>query len=252
MKKILAISDLHCGAVAGLLPPNYHHRDRDIKLQQNRVQEHLWDHWKLMCDSIGHVDIIICNGDIVDGCNRHSHGKDILISDIMVQCDIACQCLKMIDANKYIFTQGSGYHVNDNPSADEMICKMMNGDWYNWFGDVYVDNIVINIQHETPFSKDPGGRFNSQRKDANQLKLQGNDADIFIRSHTHYFAYSGDANSLTVTTPCWKGLDGFVSKKSQILPHNGYILFNVEGSDYSWDYYTFVTPAYFFAKHNNY
>lgn len=252
MKKVLAISDTHCGAVSGLLPPNYYNKDRDIHLQQTRVQEFLWDFWKAMCSEVGHVDIVICNGDIIDGCNRHSQGKDVLISDIMVQCDIACQLLHMIDADKFIFTQGSGYHVNDNPSADEMICKMMGGEWYSWFGDILIDNIRINIQHETSFSKDPSGRFNSQRKDANQLKLQGDESDIYIRSHTHYFAYSGDSNSMTVVTPCWKGMDGFVSKKSQMRPDNGYVLFNIEGSNYSWDYNIFKIPKYFFAKFKNY
>ena len=170
----------------------------------------------------------------------------------MVQCDIAKQLLSMIDCSHFIFTQGSNYHVDDNPSADEMICRLMGGEWYGHFGDVMFDNITMNIQHWASFSKDPSGRFNSQRKDANLLKLQGDEAEIYVRSHTHSFAYTGDSSSMTVTTPCWKGMDGFISEKSQMRPDNGYVLFNIEGSNYSWDYNVFKVPKYFFTKHRNY
>jgi hypothetical protein len=253
MKKVLAISDLHCGGMSGLLPPNYYNADRDLYLKQSRVQEFVFEYYRVMCKEIGRVDLVICNGDIVEGLNKHGKGKDVLITDMMVQCDIAKTVLSMIDCNHYIFTQGSNYHVNDNPSADEMICHEMNGDWYGWFGDVMVDNITINVQHETSFTKDPSNQFNSQQKDISLLKLQGDDpADIYLRSHIHRFTYTGNSNSMTVTTPCWKGMDGFTSKKSQLRPDNGYVLFNIEGSNYSWDYNIFKIPKYFFTKHNNY
>lgn len=244
---------MHCGGMSGVLPTNYYHADRDLHLTQSRVQEFLFDAWSNMCQDVGKVDAVICNGDIVDGLNRKGRGKDIQIADMMVQCDIAKQLLSMIDCERFIFTQGSGYHVDDNPSADEMICRLMKGEWYEWFGDVMFDNITINIQHETSFSKDPSGQFNSQRKDANLLILQGDEpADIYLRSHIHRFTYTGNSSSMTVTTPCWKGMDGFVSKKSQLRPDNGYVLFNIEGSNYSWDYNVFKIPKYFFTKHRNY
>lgn len=243
---------MHCGGSSGMLPRDYYNADRDMHLQQSRVQEFLYEQWENMVLNVGEVDAVICNGDIVDGLNRKGKGKDIQVTDMIVQCDIARQLLSMINTQRFIFTQGSNYHTGDNPSADEMICTMMRGEWFGHFGDVMFDNITMNVQHWTSFSKDPSGRFNSQRKDANLLKLQGDEADVYIRSHAHYFAYSGDSNSITVTTPCWKGMDGFVSEKSQQRPDNGYILFNIEGSDYTWQYNIFKIPKYFFTKVRNY
>lgn len=235
MKRVLVVSDMHCGGASGVLPRDYYNADRDLHLQQSRVQEFLYDAWCQMIQMVGHVDAVICNGDIVDGLNRRSGGKDIAVTDMVVQCDIAKQLLSMIDTERYIFTQGSNYHVNDNPSADEMVCTMMRGEWYGYFGDVMFDNITMNIQHWKSYSKNNHGGFDSMMGDIDQMRLDGDESDIYIRSHIHSFKYSGGPNYMAVATPCWKGMDGFVSIKSQKRPDNGYILFNIEGSDYSWD-----------------
>lgn len=237
----------------GLLPPRYYHKDRDLELKQSKLQEFVWSYWTGMCKQIGHVDAVICNGDIVDGLNYKGRGKDVLVSDYLVQCDIARQCLKMIDCGgEWIFTEGSGYHTGHNPSADEICCEMMGGEWYGWFGDADFENITMNIQHHASYSGNPGNRYNSQQQFVNNLKLQGDDADIFIRSHTHNFAYSGSSSSITINTPCWKGLDGHMGLKSQQRPDNGWVLFKVDGSDYSWDHTVFKIPKQLFAKHEKY
>lgn len=252
MKRVLVLSDMHCGGASGMLPRDYYNADRDLHLQQSHVQEMLFEQWENMVHSVGAVDAVICNGDIVDGLNRKSKGKDIQVTDMMVQCDIARQLLSMIDCHRFIFTQGSNYHIGDNPSCDEMICTMMKGEWFGHFGDVMFDNITMNVQHWKSYSKNNHGGFDSMMGDIDQLRLQGDEADIYIRSHIHNFKYSGGSNYLAVATPCWKGMDGFTSEKSQKRPDNGYILFNIEGSDYSWDYNIFKIPKYFFVKHRNY
>lgn len=232
----------------GLLPRGYYNAARDLSLSQSKSQAFLWDEWEMMCRNVGHVDAVICNGDMVEGLNRKGKGKDVQICDMKVQCDIANTALSMIDADRFIFTQGSGYHVDDNPSNDEAICDAMGGEWFGWFGDVTFEGVTFNLQHGCPFSEDPSNRFNSQQKKVNNLALQGDEADVYIRSHTHFFAYSGSNKNLVVNTPCWKGMDGFVSTKSQQRPHNGYILFNVSGTDYSWDFHVFNIPKQIFTK----
>jgi hypothetical protein len=252
MKKILVIADSHCGGRRGMLPPNYYYPDRDLHLEQSRVQEFTYERWHIMCKTIGHVDAVICNGDMVEGLNRKGGGIDILVPDIMVQCDIGRVLLNEIDTDRFIFIQGSKYHVDDNPSADEMLCKMMNGEWYGFFGDVMFDNITFNLQHYGPPSNRNSGGFTSMIAGIDELRLDGDECDIYIKSHTHMFKYAGGSNYLVVTTPCWKSLDDYCSTKNQKRPDNGYILFNVEGSDYSWDYNIFKVPKYFFSKYKNY
>jgi hypothetical protein len=252
MKQILFISDMHCGSNVGMLPPNYHNEERDLYLTQSKAQELLYDQWNAMCVTIGHVDCVVCNGDIVEGLNKNGGGKDILVADVMVQCDIARILLRMIDTDKFIFVQGSKYHVGDNPSADEIICTMMKGEWYGYFGDIMFDNVRFNVQHWGPYSKKNDGGFNSLISDVDQLRLDGDENDIYVKSHTHNFKYAGVSNYLVLTTPCWKTLDGFCSIKNQKRPDNGYVLFKVEGSNWTYDYSIFKVPKYFFSKFKNY
>jgi len=53
MKRILCVSDMHCGGMSGVLPSNYYHADRDLHLTQSRVQEFLFDAWSNMCQDVG-------------------------------------------------------------------------------------------------------------------------------------------------------------------------------------------------------
>lgn len=248
LKRILILSDLHCGSQFGLLPPDYYNKERDLTLHQSKIQDFLWDHWMQMIKDVGTVDKVICNGDIIDGTNYKGQGKDLLTTDVYVQCDIAKTCLNMIKCNEFIFTQGSGYHVGHNISADEVLCNMMGGKWYGYFGDLIIDNITMNVMHWGSYSKRSGSRFNSQQVMVNELLLEDTSADIFIRSHTHYFAFSGTSKSLVVNTPCWKGLDGHCSVTSQQRPDNGYVLFNINGADYSWDHVVFKVPRQLFVN----
>jgi len=252
MKKVLVVSDLHCGGSSGMLPRNYYNAERDLHLTTNKVQEFLFEQWENMVLTVGEVDAVICNGDIVDGLNSKSKGKDILVTDMMVQCDIARQLLSMINTKRFIFTQGSKYHTNDNPSADEIVCTMLRGEWYDYFGDILFDNIKMNVQHYGPYSSRNDGAFSSMIRSIDQLRLDGDDADIYIKSHSHTFKYAGGPNYIAMTTPCWKGMDGYTMTKSQKRPDNGYVLFNIEGSDYTWSYNIFKVPKYFFAKVRNY
>jgi len=67
-----------------MLPRNYYNAERDLHLTTNKVQEFLFEQWENMVLAVGEVDAVICNGDIVDGLNSKSKGKDILVTDMMV------------------------------------------------------------------------------------------------------------------------------------------------------------------------
>jgi hypothetical protein len=215
--------------------------------QLNNVQQFLWDHWKSMVNSIGHVDCVICDGDMVEGINRREGAKQT-IPDVLFQAKMAKELLMMIDTDKFIFTCGSPYHVGANPNADQMVCDLTGGEYLEEDGNIIIDNIIIHVRHDQPYAKDPSGRYNSQQKDAMIMRLNNDNADIFLRGHTHRFNYSGNIHNLSVSIPCWKSLDAFMRRTSQELPDCGYILFNIEGSDYSWNQMVFNVPNKLFRK----
>jgi len=240
VKVVLGISDTHVGSMYGLCMPN-------MGFVLNDVQQFLWDHWVAMCKAIGHVDCVICDGDMIEGINKKEGAKQT-IPDVMIQVKMAKALLSMIDADKFVFTCGSPYHVGCNPNADQMLCEMMGGEYLEEDGNVDVDDIVIHVRHHASYSKNPDGRYNSQQKDAMIMRLNEDKADIILRGHTHRFNYSGNIHNITISIPCWKSLDAFMRRSSSELPDCGYILMKIDGADYSWDQMVFNVPNKLFRK----
>jgi len=151
----------------------------------------------------------------------------------------------MIDADKIYITNGSKYHVSQT-SGDQIVCDMVDGIWLGDHQFMKIEDITMHVRHKIGYSSTPYSRCTGQRKEAMIMKSQGTNVDIYLRSHTHKFNFSGDANDMTVNTPCWKGLDHFINQNSQEMPDNGYVLFEIEGPNYRWDYNIFSIPHAFY------
>ena len=60
MKRVLILSDTHCGSIFGLTPPDYHNH-------YNEIQKVGWDFYEETISNLGNIDLCIVNGDAVDG-----------------------------------------------------------------------------------------------------------------------------------------------------------------------------------------
>ncbi|OQA51500.1 MAG: Calcineurin-like phosphoesterase [Bacteroidetes bacterium ADurb.Bin302] len=241
-KKVLVLSDIHVGSNVGPFFPEYADPNTGNAYTANTVQQYLYEQWIKMVDAVGAVDMVIVNGDTIDGCNPAEDGVGEITTSLMTQCEVAAKLLKMIDCNKFIFTAGSRYHIQDNINCDQLVCKFIDGQWINTNGFINIERIKLHARHFQPYSSVPYGRCTSQRKEAFILSSQGLKVDIYIRSHTHQYYYSGNSNDLTISTPCWKGLDDFMNRRSHEIPDNGYVVINVDDADYDWEPYIFNIP----------
>lgn len=248
MKKILCISDLHCGSLSGLMPKDFHDDANNEKFVMNEVQLYLFDNWYRMCKEVGHVDYCFVVGDLVDGANYGEKGKGQSTTDIYTQAKMAVTLLKMIDTTNFIIVDGSGYHVGQEISGDMVVSDMLQADFGNPDIDFQCESVKFHIRHHESWSRDPGGRHTSARKEANVSVLQNEEVDVFIRGHTHSFNFNGDKRNITVILPCWKGPDKFQRKKYMEIPDNGYVLFNVNGVNYDWEQTIFNVPKHMFRK----
>ena len=84
--------------------------------------------------------------------------------------------------------------------------------------------------------------YHGTKDEAYEMEHDGWDIDIYVRSHTHSFDYSGNSQNLTINTPCWKGRDAYIEQKKVERADNGYVLINVDGSNYSWEHMVFNVP----------
>lgn len=247
--KILCVSDLHCGSLSGLMSNRFYDEQNRETIQQNEIQAFLYDYWMRMCKDVGKVDKVIVCGDLVDGLNKAEHGRGQSTTDMMTQCKMAYELLKMINTNEYIIVDGSPYHTGWEISGDLVVCNMLGGTWGDIDVDATFENVNFHIRHCESWTKDPGGRHTSARKEANLSSLQGEEIDIFLRGHTHSFVFNGDKRNTTVVVPSWKGPDRFMRKKNIEIPDCGYVVFTVDNTNYSWEQTVFNVPKQLFRKH---
>jgi len=75
-RHFIVVSDLHCGSIVALCPPDLVSVDEGTPLPQNEIQKWLWDHWQDFWRWVpgaigtdGDVTLVL-NGDLIEG-NHH-------------------------------------------------------------------------------------------------------------------------------------------------------------------------------------
>jgi len=250
VKRILVVSDLHLGSNVAICLPEEYDTDNNQSYTANEISRFYFDKWCEM-RNLGHFDMVVVNGDVVDGSNPKSSGIGTYTSDIHSQAVMAAKLLKMIDTDEFLFTDGSAYHTGrfkGGISGDHLTCDLIGGKWLGLWDNFTVEGINLHVQHHGAVSSTPYGRCTPQQKTALLMKAQDTPSDIYIHSHTHKFVFSGNSTNLTIGTPCWKGIDDFIGKMHQDIPDNGYVIIEVENNDYTWKYHIFGVPFAFYKK----
>ena len=96
-KKVLIIGDLHCGSMCGLTHPDWFVSKGRNQFYAN-LQREMWDDYLEMCNDFGKVDVLIVNGDVIDGKGGRSGSTELVTADMFEQCDMAVKALEQIDA----------------------------------------------------------------------------------------------------------------------------------------------------------
>jgi len=173
MKKILILSDLHVGSLWGLWPPSFSTVDArtgdTLKFIQNKTQKGLWKHWEKMLREVPDPEIIILNGDLIDGLAYRDKGRGLVTPNLTWQAEACLDILKTLPKVPTYFTQGTGYHeLDDGRPVEEHLAREMGGE----FGDdLIIDECGIRMQ--------VGHTINSSS------------------SSWQYWCYSGDTEVLT-------------------------------------------------------
>ena len=254
-KTVLVLSDLHCGHLVGLTPPSRHahyNGQNDTLLKLEEVRQKLWAEFSKMIKKVGPVHTLVINGDAIDGKGSRSGGTEQITTDMCQQADIAAEVIRFIKPKNLCMTYGTPYHTGLEEDFEGMVIKevLSNGNRYKpkvavidsqLFLDV--NGVVFNFKHHTGSSSVPYGRATAVAKE-NIWNMAWNDsskgniprADIFIRSHVHYFGFSGDKNKLCMTTPALQGLGTkFGSRRCSGTVDWGFVVFNIDGKgNYTW------------------
>jgi len=244
MRRVVIVSDFHCGHRAGLTPPDWQYQDnpRDKDLRKFATEQRaLWRFYLEQQAELKPVDVLIVNGDAIDGKGVRSGGTEQIVMDRASQVEMATECIRGWDAESIVMTYGTPYHTGADEDWEAVLARDVGAvkiGGHEWFD---VDGVIFDCRHKVGRSIIPHGKFTAPARSAlwNILWAERGiepRANVLIRSHVHYHIHLGDARRLVMTTPC---LQGFGSKYGARECEGDYdiglIHFDCEGEGgYSW------------------
>jgi len=246
-KRIVVISDLHCGHRIGLTPPDYAPRN---KTKWSKAQRALWREYNRMVKEHSPVDVLFVLGDCIDGRGEKSGSTELITTDRQIQCQMAADCINMWNAPKIAMVFGTAYHAGQREDWESIVAEMVQADKIGGQEWVDVNGICFDLKHFTSMSQIPHGFGTSLARDTWlwntiwQIRKEQPKVDVFLRGHVHNFGYIGNDSFLAVTCPALQGLG---SKFGARIPSRrvdfGIMWFDTPGKhgglfDWDWDIVT--------------
>ena len=217
MKKetsVLILSDLHVGALGGLTPPSKWTSIEKADPGESRgayqrrmftgiMQRQIYN-W--FCENIVPLepDVLIVNGDALDGAQKKSNGVGVWSTKVKEQADAAKSLIEMVAGpkTKVLMVQGTPYH--DGQYQEETIADAIDAEFVPR-GFVDVNGLVFDVRHKVGGMKTPAGQPTLRQSMLANLLYAAKglqpQADVIVRSHLHSFYHMGDETWLGIVTP---------------------------------------------------
>jgi len=255
VKRLVVIADTHCGHKFGLTPPEWWAAEEteDDRLQKHRVfQRAMWDAFAAEIEKLKPIDVLVCNGDMIEGKGEKTGGIELITSDRHEQVRMAKRIIEFVGAPKVRITYGTRYHVSGGEDYESVLRDSLNHDT-----DVHVSGhlflniggLVFDFKHKVGRSSIPHGQFTPAARAAlwNDLwAATGRQpyAHVVVRSHVHYFCYAGSGAKLAIITPGLQYNSIYGIRECENIVHLGFVVFNVEdGKVWSWWPVLFDIPS---------
>lgn len=222
-KRLICIADPHCGHRVGLCPPKYQwqvkHDKGHIWNKFARIQKECWKWYEGKVKELMPADILVLNGDAIDGRGERSGGVELITGDRNEQVRMAAECIEIWQPKQIVITRGTPYHTGEIESWEDVLADFLKGKNYKVkIGDhewIDVNGVVFDFKHFVGASVVPYGRKTTLSRDVvwNELwaeaKLQPR-ADWIIRSHVHYceggFTFRGSRQINALITPALQAM----------------------------------------------
>ena len=234
---------MHCGHRVGLTPPRWQSKLAGEKFYL--IQRECWDFYQPL---VGHLqpDIWISNGDAIDGKARASGGTELIQADRKDQVEMAVECIELSGAENVVMTYGTPYHTGRSDDWEGMVASRLRDRGYSatvsgqeW---ISVNGTTFDIKHKVGASSIPHGRSTPQKKERLDNLIWSADkgeqprADIILRSHVHYFDFTGNAEYLAMTLPALQGQGSkFGARQCSGIVDFGLVWFDCyDDGSYTW------------------
>jgi hypothetical protein len=239
-QRVLVIGDTHVGSDVALSPEELILASKN-RILANEVQLAILQEFYDMIDDVGTVDLLILNGDLVEGTNYYGEGLGCVTTNMDMQAEVAIDLLSEIKFRKVVGCPGTKYHVKCNPNLDKKVIEGLGGVCMNEIS-MQIEQTRIYANHRTPVRMSKWEtRSQSIAQDLLLNELNSMDFghyDIICKSHVHYYVALDQGTSVGFVCPCWKGRDEFAKNSTNPFAFNpsiGYVMFDIEDDgSFSW------------------
>jgi hypothetical protein len=237
MKRLVIISDTHCGHRFGLTPSDWQTNDKDGFLgKASKFQKELWKWYEKEIASCKLIDLIVVNGDLIDGKGSKSGGTELITTDRLQQCEMAIECIKIAKAKSIMIINGTPYHTGNEEDFEVIIASELKAKYCN-HAFIDVGGVKFDIRHKVGTSNVPYSRNTAPQKDAmwnSLLALKGiqPDCDVVVRSHAHYYAMAEDDRKMSIITPALQGYTKYGSRECIGSNTLGFLQFDCGNSQF--------------------
>lgn len=231
MKRVLVLSDLHCGHVMGLTPPRYH---------QHEYQEKFWEWFRTKVAVLGKVDVLVVNGDAIDGKNTKAGGQHIYEASRIAQVDIAAECLSLVKAKRIYIVRGTEYHTGVEEDFENILSQQIGTDGVAYDAlPINIGGLDFHFKHHTGNSSVPWTRGAAAVRShvwqilERSLSGQKTPPDVSVRSHVHYFVQTRSSLGTVLTTPALQLSSSYGVRRCDGIHDVGFVYFDIENKN-SW------------------
>lgn len=243
MTRLVTIADLHCGHRSGLTPPGKGYKSDDPSETHRHFAELQVKTWKWYVKTLAAlqpIDVLVVNGDAIDGKGERSGGTEQYELDRHEQTAIAARCIREAKAKHVYIIRGTPYHTGREEDFEDALAGMVNADHVGYHDWIEAGGVVFDCKHKTSSSIIPHGRFTGPARARlwNALWAERGlqpRAQVIIRSHVHYFGYSGDPTGLVMTTPALQSWGSkFGAAECEGTVDVGLVSFDCDKRRYTW------------------
>lgn len=211
-KRILVISDTHCGHLWGLTPPIYWTQYNEAAYN---FQKESWTWYTNTLSLLRPFDMIIANGDMIDGRGEKSGGTELLVTDRMKQAEMAAEVINIAEASDVVIARGTEYHVGNMEQFENTVAKLTGaceiGDRLRF----RVNGSLFDVRHHVGRTTVPWSDLTAALKELVLANLDNGDSiNMLVRSHVHkYVQGSIGTNQCAITTPGMEGHTRFGDRR---------------------------------------
>jgi hypothetical protein len=161
-------------------------------------------------DRLGPFDMVLHNAETLDGPGKKST-LDLWTTDMEEQADDAVDVLSELPTDTYRLTYGSNYHSVGESKHEHMVVRGLREKGYDASIAKHkrfeVNGVKFDAAHKVGGSRTAYAQGTQLAKGAvidmlRQVYNEQDPADVYIRSHNHYYYFVGNDMYAAYQTPC--------------------------------------------------